>query len=140
MTGGEKKLIDYLKALAAKPTPATDYAVSLRLEVKVDKTQAVGAIKFQPSKDPDAIKVEMSEEDVRKLYPWDYSKLTAHLKGRISGFLVNEQYHKIRIGLQKNTKLGRERFLDPGNPKSPKKMFFNPNIATEIENAYKLLG
>jgi hypothetical protein len=65
--------------------------------------------------------------------------VTTHLKSKIPGFLVNDDYHKIRAGFQKDPRLANERFLDPGNPKSPKKMFFNPNIAGKIEGAYNLL-
>lgn len=142
VTGGEQKLIDYLNGLAAKQTPANDYAVSLRVAVTLDKSKAAGAIKFQHSKDPDAIKVDMSEEDVRKNYPWSYRDLTTALKKKqIPGFVENSQYHKLRKAFEGDPKFAHARFLDPANKtsKSLKKILYNPNIMAKIEEAYALL-
>jgi hypothetical protein len=42
-------------------------------------------------------------------------------------------YRGIRKPLEQNNALCRERYLDPGNPNSLKKRFYNPNILKEFD-------
>lgn len=136
VTKREKRLLDYLGDLADKQDNTSDYAVALRLEVKFEKSAAIGAMKVHYSKEPGSMPVFISEEDARKNHPWDYAELTKQLQKRHEGFLVNSEYHKIRKPLEKEAKFARVRELDPGNPKSPKKIFYNPNILAEFAKHY----
>lgn len=136
VTKREKRLLDYIGDLAAIQEKDSDYAVALRLVVKFEKGVAPDAIKVQYSKDPDAVPVYVSEEDARKTHPWDYADLTGQLRKRHPQFLENSAYHAIRKPLEKEPKFARVRELDPGNPKSPKKKFYNPNILAEFAKHY----
>ena len=91
---------------------------------------------FQYSDDPKGLKINVEEEDVLKRYPLDYEKLTLNLRKKYSDFKADNKYHKIRKELAKNKKLCRTRHLDPNNPKSPKKDFYNTEIIKEFDKHY----
>jgi hypothetical protein len=49
---------------------------------------------------------------------------------------VDRKYHECRKKLAGNQRFCHVRELDPGNPKSAKKPFFNPNILAEFDKGY----
>jgi hypothetical protein len=138
VTGGEKKLVAYLDQLIGTQGASSDFAVALRLEMKFEKAATADAIKVQFSKDPDAVKVVITEEDALKNYPWTYDELTARLKARYSNFVLNNEYHKLRRAFEANPKLFKIRFLDPTKPKGLKKPYYNPNIVAEFDKHYTI--
>jgi hypothetical protein len=133
----ESRLIKYLQQLAHSETDATsDFAVAVRLHVKVEKSRLATASKVQISKDADAVKIVMSEQDVRDKYPWDYAELCGRLKTRYSDFKQDKRFHAVRKGLLGDEKYHLPRFLDPGNPRSPRKDFYNSNVLLEFDKHY----
>jgi hypothetical protein len=80
----------------------------------------------------------ISEEDIRKQYPWDYAALKQKLKNRYIDFKENPKYHALRKQLATNPQYMRTRYLDPGNPKSSRKDFYNSNIMREFDKTYTL--
>ena len=86
--------------------------------------------------DPNATKVELTDEDIRRIYPWDYGELTERLTKRYIDFRANKKYHDIRKPLVADPRFVKSRYLDPGNPKSAKKDFYNPNIVAEFDTQY----
>lgn len=135
----EDRIIRHLGALVASGIrEPSEFAVALRLSLKLERSSSPGTAKVQISKDPDAIKVTLSEEDIRSTYPWDYDELCGRLRKRYSNFLANNGFHKIRRPLQKDEKYCRSRLLDPANPNGTKKDFYNPNIVKEFDRHYTL--
>lgn len=136
----ESRLIKYLQQLAHADTDAdSDFAVAVRLEVKVEKSSLASASKVQISKDADAVKIMMSEQDIRDKYPWGYRELCRRLGERYSDFKQDNKFHTIRKPMLVDEKFAKPRFLDPGNPKSPKKDFYNPNVLPEFDKHYAKL-
>ena len=76
----------------------------------------------------------MTEEQIREQYPWDYRKLTEECQSRYQDFKCNQKYHSIRKPLLGDERYSYTRRLDPENPKSSKKTFYNPNILQVMEN------
>lgn len=138
VTGGERRLVDYLDKLIGTQSNSTDFAVAVRLEMKFEKSASPDAVKVQFSKEPDAIKVTLTEEDVMKAFPWTYDELTSRLKARYSNFISNAKYHQERKTISVNPKLARIRLLDPANPKGIKKTYYSPNIVAEFDKLYTL--
>jgi hypothetical protein len=101
------------------------------------RTKDADATAFQVTRDPDAIPITLEEEDIRATYPWDYNILTTRLSKRYSNFKANQDYHRIRKPLESDERFANERFLDPGNPRSARKMFYNPNILAEFDKHYE---
>jgi hypothetical protein len=133
----ESRLIKYLQQLAHSDTDTkSDFAVAVRMEVKLEKSSLASASKVQISKDADAVRITMSEQDIREKYPWDYAELCSRLKIRYSDFKQDKRFHAIRKSMMGNEKFHLPRYLDPGNPKSPKKDFYNPNVIPEFDKHY----
>ena len=60
------------------------------------------------------------------------------MKGRYSDFIANAKYYKLRGKLAANPQFKMTRYLDPGNPKSSQKDFYNPNILQQFDQEYTL--
>jgi hypothetical protein len=133
----ESRLIEHLRTLAQEaPAGEGDYAVAVRLQVKLEKSSLATASKIQLSKDDEAVKVQLSEQDIREKYPWDYAELCARLSARYDDFKQNQAFHDIRLPLLNDEKYAKPRYLDPGNPKSPKKDFYNANVLQVFDQKY----
>jgi hypothetical protein len=106
------------------------------MNAAVDHIAAATAVII--SSDPNAIPVAVSEEDIRNRYPWDYAALRDKLKNRYIDFKENDKYHALRKKLAADPQFMKTRYLDPGNPKSSRKDFYNPNIVAQFDKAYAL--
>lgn len=133
----ESRLISYLQKLAeADSDSSSAYAVAVKVQVKIEKSSLATASKVQISKDPDAVKVTLSEQDIREKYPWDYRELCSRLSKRYKDFKQDGKFHSIRKPMLSDEKFAKSRYLDPGNPKSPKKDFYNPNVLPVFDGHY----
>ncbi|MDR3569077.1 MAG: DUF3644 domain-containing protein [Syntrophobacteraceae bacterium] len=133
----EKNFPAFLESLD-KPhaDPLSPYSVTVNIELKFTKSKAKDALAVKSCNDPSALNVCLTDEQIREKYPWDYQKLTDQCRTRYSDFRRDKTYHAIRKGVLEDPRLGAVRFLDPGNPKSARKHFFNPNILTELDKHY----
>ncbi len=137
VSADETRLIEHLKDLAqGVPDEDGDYAVAIRLNVKLEKSVLANASKVMLTKDDDAVKVTLSEQDIRERYPWDYGELCKRLAGRYRDFKQNNEFHDIRMPLLADDRYTKARYLDPGNPKSQKKDFYNPNVLPVFDQHY----
>ena len=116
--------------------PESPYSVSVNVEFKFTKSKSKDAFPVQLAIDPSALPVKLTEEDIRERYPWDYTTLTERCRRRYGNFKMNQEYHDIRKRLETDERFARLRFLDPGNSKSAKKTFFNPNVIVELDKYY----
>ena len=114
----------------------SEYAFMINYEVKLTRSKAKGVPEAQFTNNPNAPEFRMTEEQIRENYPWDYKELTERCRKRYQDFKASAKYHDIRKPLQGNEKLCRVRYLDPGNPKSAKKLFYNPNILQVLDKHY----
>ena len=129
----------YLERLITEDTTGASKGFHVALDVNVSvKRLSSGAVasEYRLTTDPSASALEVREEDVRRVYPWDYAELTERLKGRYKDFRQNSRYHGIRKALKDDERYVRTRLLDPGNTKSAKKDFCNPNIIAEFDKHY----
>jgi hypothetical protein len=141
--GNEGRLVSYLRNLmAAQNTITTSttgsgtYHIALDLNISFKRSATDAVSTFTLTSDPTAPHVYLTEEDIRMKYPWDYKELTTRCKARYTDFRENEAFHKVRRPLVGDGRYVRDRFLDPGNPKSAKKQFYNPNILVELDKCY----
>jgi hypothetical protein len=138
--GNEGKLVSYLRNLVAAQnvttTSGSGYHIALDLNLSFKRSTTDAISTFALTNDPSAPHVYLTEEDIRARYPWDYRELLKRCRARYSDFKENNDFHKIRRPLLEDTRFVKERFLDPGNPKSSKKPFHNPNILAELDKHY----
>lgn len=135
----EQNMVRYLEELEEESNDGTSgYAVAIKFSVYFQKSKAVqNALAVQVvHDDKDALKVELTEEQVRERYPWDYRELTDKLRARYTDFKADAKYHARRRALVRDPRFARRRYLDPGNPKSSRKDFFNPNITQQFDEHY----
>jgi hypothetical protein len=134
-------VVNYLAKLMREgnQTEVQDYHVSLDVNISFKRTSSAAAnaiIVTNDPNDPNAIHVNLSEEDIRKQYPWDYATLTERLQNRYIDFKMNEKYHGLKRKFASNPQYRKTRYLDPSNPNSSRKDFYNPNIVTEFDKHY----
>ena len=138
----EEKLVNYLAQLvgAAAGEPGADFHVALEVNLSFKRAPTDAVARVVITNDPNAPRVAISEEDIRNRYPWDYDELTRRLRGRYIDFMMNQKYHNIRKALMGDSRYANARYLDPGNPRSAKKDFYNPNILGEFDKHYTRRG
>lgn len=134
----EDRLIRYIATLVkdAPKDDGTDFHVSLEVNLSFKRSAADAAAVVAVTNDPNAAKVSISEEDIRKIYPWDYAELTRRLQKRYIDFSANAKYHGIRKTLAQNPQFVKTRLLDPDKPSGLRKDFFNPNVVAEFDKFY----
>ncbi|MDP2482674.1 MAG: DUF3644 domain-containing protein [Candidatus Palauibacterales bacterium] len=137
----EEKLIAYLNTLLVEEPDdaAKGFHVALEVNLSFKRSAADAAARVALTDDPNAPHVTLTEEDIRKAYPWDYEALTDRLRARYVDFKCNGKYHRIRERLKTDDRYCRARYLDPGNPRSAKKDFYNPNIVAEFDRQYAVV-
>jgi hypothetical protein len=134
----EKRFIDFLhKQVPQESDPSSQYSVAINVDLRFVRSKSQDALPVRITTDANALEVRLTEEQIREKYPWDYKELTARCKARYSDFKENRKYHKLRQELTGDLRYGHIRQLDPGNPKSQRKGFFNPNILQELDNHYQ---
>lgn len=133
-----QNLLKYIseKEKEAPSDETKDFNISLKLETKFVKSTSTESLLVNYSTDPNAIKINVQEEDVLKNYPYDYDRLTSALSARYIDFKANQKYHNIRKPLMKIKKYCKTRHLDPNNSKSPKKDWYGTEIFKEFDKHY----
>ena len=133
----ERNLIECLRKMGSSSVSSAEpYHVALRFDINLKRSNLDSASIVEVSNDPGAVKVTLSEEDIRRRYPWDYGELTRRLQRRYSDFKQNSEFHDVLRLLKSIPAFTRTRLLDPGNPKSSKKQFYSPNIMKEFDEHY----
>jgi hypothetical protein len=132
-----KFLQELLQAQEASPGEAFHVGLEVNLSLRRSAPGDLGAVSISTGPPgPGALEVTLSDEDVRKAFPWDYKQLLDRLKKRYTDFKATAEFHAIRKPLMADPRFVRTRYLDPGNPKSGKKDFYNPNILAEFDSHY----
>jgi hypothetical protein len=138
VTSDERKLVAFLTKLTQENIDAADpdYHVALKVNLSFQRSKIDPTAEVFITTDPSAPHVNISEEDIRKTYPWDYNELTKRLSKKYIDFKPDSKYHEIRKSLLTDPRYIKTRVLDPGNPKSSKKNFYNPNIVQIFDQHY----
>ena len=135
----EKKVLRYIESCleSAEDDPEADYCLALRLNIQLMKATGKADTQVVLSNSPDAIPITLEEEQIRQTYPWAYAILLKRLQLRYSDFKQNRRFYELKNAIEDDDQYCRIRLLDPGNPKSGKKKFYNPNIVQEFDKHYR---
>lgn len=137
LSSSEHNFLSFLETIGnSEYDSESPYAVIVNVDVKFTKSNDADSLDVRITTDPSALSVRLTEEQIREKYPWDYNELTQRCRNRYQDFKVNKEYHTIRKAYEGDQKFAITRFLDPGNPRSAKKPFFNPNILRELDKHY----
>lgn len=133
----EEGFLSFLREIdTSNVDPEAPYQVSLNVEIKFIRSKSEDATPVRISTDSSAVPVRLTEESIRERYPLDYKTLVEKCRKRYDNFKADKRFHDIRKDFQKDERYGRLRFLDPGNPKSAKKIFFSSAIIPELDKYY----
>lgn len=111
-----------------------EYDIAISIDIDFKKGNSFEGLGFKY--DDKGIKVSLSEENIRKKYPWDHKQLVNRCKKRYLNFSQNKDWNKYKKELKQEDKFYRERLLDPDNPKSIKKGFYNSNVFQYLDKKY----
>lgn len=136
VTKDEKRLIDRLRETASTSAANGEYQVAVRVNLRFTRSNLDSAANVQVTRDPEALAVRLDEAQVRERFPWSFNDLKTQLKRRKADIKFNAEFHRIKKPLMADNSLVHSRLLDPSNPKSTKKDFYNPNIRDRILDAY----
>ena len=135
LTEETKNYLTLVKSKIAKEEKTDqNYDIAITIDIDFKKGNSFDSLGF--TYDKDGIKISLTEENIRKRYPWDNAELTDRCKARYSDFVQNKKWNERKKEMKTNTKFYRERLLDPGNPKSAKKGFYSTNVFSYLDNYY----
>jgi hypothetical protein len=133
----EKKFLKFIDNLEGESDPEARFSVTVNIDVRFTKSKAKDALAvIVDHSNPNAQVIRLTEEQIRERYKWDYGELTKRCRERYTNFKVVKKYHDLRKSFSGNPKFMNTRLLDPGNSRSPRKDFFDPNILKEFDSHY----
>ena len=132
----ESNLIQYIAGLDAAYDPSSDYSVSVNVELRFSKSKANDALAVQISNDPNAAKVQLTQEQFKDKYPLNFNDLKDRCKERYNDFLLNKKFHEIKASFIGNQKYSITQVLDPDNPKSVKQVWYSDAVLTVLDKHY----
>ena len=132
----EEKFLRFLEQYESEDESEARYSVTINIEVRFTRSKAKEAQAVRLTKDPKAPAIRLTEDHLKERYPWDYEILTKKCRQLYTDFKANQNYHDIRINLQSDSRFAYIRRLDPDNPNSSRKVFFNPSILAEFDKYY----
>ena len=100
------------------------YCVTLSMDVNLNR-KLVGGGNIGVTNDPSAPAVRVSDDEALELYPATYAEIAESCKKRYQGFRRNKQFYEVMVKVKADPACSHERRLDPKNPKSAKKVFYN---------------
>jgi len=138
VTQDERRLVKHLQDLAAAAGETDgEFAVAVRLQIKLEKSRLASASKVELTKgDPTAVKIAITEQDALANYPWDYPALCKKLSDRYTDFKQDTKFHELRRPLGGNQRYSKVRYLDPNKPQGQKKTFWSSNVLSVFDQHY----
>lgn len=133
LTSEEK---NYAKLLQDKLEESEDspFDIAIAIDVQLKKGNSIDGLGMYY--DPNGVAITLSEEDIRKRYPWTYNELKEKAKKRYCDFKLNDIFYEHLKEVKSKPKLYFERKLDPKNPKSPTKPFYSTNVWEILDQYY----
>lgn len=133
LTSEEKNYAELLQA-KLKETEDSSFDIAIAIDIQLKKGNSIDGLGMHY--DPNGVAVTLSEEDIRRQYPWTYKELVEKAKIRYADIKLNSTFYEHLKEVKSNSKLYHERKLDPDNPKSSSKPFYSTNIWKTLDKYY----
>jgi hypothetical protein len=131
-----RRVIDFVNDLkAGRGEVASDFHITTNVHVQLLRQSGTGVTEVRLSNDPNAIPMKLVEDDVYKSL-WTTGELIARMRKKYSDFVQNKTFYEHRDRIVSGGKFVKVRQLDPSNPRSGQKTFYNPNILQEFDAVY----
>ena len=92
--------------------------------------------KFQLTNDSSAQKVNLSDEEIMKIYPLSHKDVCERCRKEIVNFKQNNDFNKLIATLKLDSTFAYTRKLNPQSKKSAKTTFYSENVIDEIKKKY----
>jgi len=132
----EEKFLNFVDVLESKTPSDSGYDFTININVSFTKSDTSEAIKVKLGKNDGAV-IQLTDEQVRKNYPWDHGELVGRLKERFIDFQITKKFNELKKAIIEDERYVKRRYLDPDKPKSGKKDFYNPNIIQYFDKHYQ---
>lgn len=136
----ERNVAEFIRHLDAANDPQGQYSVTVNVDVRFSRSKAADALAVQLSREPDAMKVQLTEQQFKDRYPLTYRDLTKECRARYADFKENSIYHEIRAPLKVDPKYCIVRRLDPDDPKSTGKDWYSRAVFTVLDQHYERIS
>lgn len=133
----ERNVAEFIRHLDVANDPQGQYSVTVNVDVRFSRSKAADSLAVQLSREPDAMKVQLTEQQFKDRYPLTYRDLTKECRARYTDFKENSKYHEIRAPLKADPKYCIVRRLDPDDPKSTGKDWYSRAVFTVLDQHYK---
>ena len=130
----EQNFLSYLEHLEVEAD--SKYFVTVDIGVRLLRSSEKNTLGVHTTSNPNAQEVYLTDEEIRKEYPWTFKQLIQKCKEQYSNFIQNKEYTDIRMSLHENRKFCYIRHLDPTNPNSSTQVFYKPSILNEFDKYY----
>lgn len=135
LTDEVKNYLNYLKKKVTETDDSDiDYSVAIGIDITFKKNTTLEGIGMRY--DENGVAIKLSEEDITKKYPLTYKDVTTKCQNRYNNFKQNNDFNKIMKHIKSDKNYSHNRKLDPNNPKSQTKTFFNTNIWKKLDESY----
>lgn len=127
--------IDLVKSkISSEDQTEEEFNIAISIDIDFKKGNSFESIGVYYS--PDGTPITLSEENIKKNYPYDYRTIVKKCKEKYSDFKQDRKFNDIMKGVKQNKKLCHIRKLDTDNPKSLKKAFYSTAIFIEFNKHY----
>lgn len=127
--------IDLVKSkISSEDQTEEEFNIAISIDIDFKKGNSFESIGVYYS--PDGTPITVSEENIKKNYPYDYKVVVKKCKEKYSDFKQDRKFNDIMKGVKQNKKLCHIRKLDTDNPKSLKKEFYSTAIFIEFDKHY----
>ena len=122
----QRQLLQRLDQIASVPADTSGgYHIVAEISVSIHATGSGGGT-IGITDDPNAPEVQLSEEHLHRLFPATYKDgLIPELKRRYSDFKMGSRFNDLMRAVKQDPRCTHVRHLDPENPRSGKKEFYN---------------
>ncbi len=145
----EERLFRFLQRLSENQEDDSEgffVTAEVRLKfVRSRRMEEAVPVRIAPG-DPNALPLELTEEQWRERYPWTFKDLVIHLRERYEDFKQDRNFYDLKKRIEPDpsqcnpeacyNKYCRIRFLDPSRPQSNKKKFYSPAVLEYFDQFY----
>ena len=111
---------------STRDAPESEFAVFMRVDINLNRRLVGGgSITSGVTNDPAAPLVRVSDTEVLERFPATYQDVVSACKDRYPGFKRNLKFNSSMARVKSDPKCAYERRLDPQNPNSVKKVFYD---------------
>lgn len=135
LTEEVKNYLNFVKKKVSETDILDDkFSVAIGIDISFKKSKNIDGIGMRY--DENGVPVKLTEEDITLKYPLSYSDVTTIANQKYQDFKVNQEFHSVMREIKTDKKLAHNRKLDPKNPKSQTKTFYNSNIWKKFDDNY----